>query len=59
MLHVEGLPVMRNWNVVHRAEKRLSPAALAFKEFVLKEGSAFLKQWHPATAIEGLERSVQ
>ena len=47
LLHVEGLPVMRDWNVVHRREKRLSPAALAFKGFVLKEGSAFLKQWPP------------
>ncbi len=45
LLNVEGLPVMRDWNVVHRREKRLSPAALAFKEFVLEEGSAFLKRW--------------
>jgi DNA-binding transcriptional LysR family regulator len=42
VLHVEGLPVIRDWNLVHRTEKRLSPAALAFKRFVLKEGRAFL-----------------
>jgi LysR family transcriptional regulator, low CO2-responsive transcriptional regulator len=42
---VEGLPVVRDWNVVHRTEKRLSPAALAFKRFVLKEGRAFLAAW--------------
>lgn len=45
ILRVEGLPVMRQWNVVHRQEKRLSPAAQAFKAFVLKEGAEFLKQW--------------
>jgi DNA-binding transcriptional LysR family regulator len=42
LLQVAGLPVVRAWNLVHRAEKRLSPAAQAFKRFVLKEGRAFL-----------------
>jgi DNA-binding transcriptional LysR family regulator len=42
VLRVEGLPVVRAWNVVHRKEKRLSPAAEAFKSFVVAEGSAFL-----------------
>jgi DNA-binding transcriptional LysR family regulator len=45
MLRVEGLPVMRQWCVVHRAEKRLSPAADAFKYFMLKEGAEMLKLW--------------
>ncbi|MFL5278454.1 MAG: LysR substrate-binding domain-containing protein [Myxococcales bacterium] len=44
-LDVEGLPVVRNWNVVHRTGKRLSPAAQAFKRFVLREGRAFLAAW--------------
>jgi DNA-binding transcriptional LysR family regulator len=35
VLDVDGFPIMRHWYVVHRADKRLSPAALAFKEFVL------------------------
>lgn len=38
VLGVEGFPIMRHWYVVHRADKRLSPAAQAFKAFVL--GSA-------------------
>ncbi len=50
LLPVEDLPVMRDWNVVHRTEKRLSPAALAFKQFVLKEGRAFLASWPGAAA---------
>jgi DNA-binding transcriptional LysR family regulator len=45
LVHVEGLPIMRDWNIVHRTEKRLSPAALAFKQFVLKEGRTFLASW--------------
>ena len=35
VLPVEGFPIMRHWYLVHRAGKRLSPVARAFKEFVL------------------------
>lgn len=35
VLNVEGFPIMRHWYVVHRTDKRLSPAAQAFKNFVL------------------------
>ena len=35
VLKVEGFPIIRHWYVVHRADKRLSPAAQAFKSFVL------------------------
>lgn len=45
VLKVEGLPVVRQWFIVHRKDKRLSPSAEAFKDFVLEEGSRFLKQW--------------
>jgi len=31
VLNVEGFPIMRHWYVVHRADKRLSPAAQAFR----------------------------
>ena len=37
VLDVEGLPIMRHWYVVHRVDKRLSPAAARFKAFVLGE----------------------
>lgn len=37
---VESFPVMRRWYIAQRMHKRLSPAALAFKEFVLAEGRA-------------------
>jgi DNA-binding transcriptional LysR family regulator len=35
VLKVEGFPIMRHWYIVHRADKRLSPVAQAFKDFVL------------------------
>ena len=37
MLNVENFPLMRHWFVAHRSNKRLSSAALAFKEFLLTE----------------------
>jgi DNA-binding transcriptional LysR family regulator len=41
----QGLPVLRTWNVVHLRAKRLSPAAEAFRAFVLDEGGEFLRAW--------------
>ncbi|MFM2407551.1 MAG: hypothetical protein RL358_293 [Pseudomonadota bacterium] len=35
VLNVEYFPLLRHWFVVHRSNKRLSSAALAFKEFLL------------------------
>ncbi len=45
VLDVQDMPVVREWNIVHRTEKRLSPAAQAFKAFILKEGRAFFADW--------------
>jgi DNA-binding transcriptional LysR family regulator len=39
VLKVEGFPIMRHWYIVHRADKRLSPVAQAFKEFVLGQAT--------------------
>lgn len=39
VLNVEGFPIVRHWNLVHRADKRLSPAAQAFKQFVIAEAN--------------------
>jgi LysR family transcriptional regulator, low CO2-responsive transcriptional regulator len=40
--HVEGLPLMRRWNLVTAASKMLSPAAEAFRYFMLERGEAHL-----------------
>jgi DNA-binding transcriptional LysR family regulator len=45
LVRAPGLPVMRRWYVLHRAEKRLSPAADAFERFVQRNGRAFLEAW--------------
>lgn len=42
LLPVTGLPVMREWFVIHRKGKRLSPAAQAFKSFLLEQGAALI-----------------
>jgi DNA-binding transcriptional LysR family regulator len=39
MLDVVGFPIVRNWYIVHRIDKRLSPVARAFKEFLLGEAA--------------------
>jgi len=39
VLEAEGFPLMLNWYVVHRREKRLPPVARAFRQFLLDEGA--------------------
>jgi len=40
VLDVESFPIMRQWYIVHRKGKRLSPVAQAFKTFILKEAAS-------------------
>jgi DNA-binding transcriptional LysR family regulator len=44
----EGLPVMRRWHIVNALAKTLSPAAEAFRYFILEHGEAFLAKHFPA-----------
>ena len=39
---------MRRWHVVHNLAKTLSPAAEAFRYFILERGEAFLAGQFPA-----------
>ena len=39
---IEGLPLVRSWQVVHTASKMLSPSAEAFRYFVLENGESYL-----------------
>lgn len=48
VLDVEDAPVVRAWNVVHTLSKLLSPAAEAFRYFVLERGEAYLAEHFPA-----------
>ncbi len=47
---VRGLPVMRRWHVVNNHGKALSPAAEAFRYFVLETAEAWLAAQFPAPA---------
>lgn len=49
MLDVVGLPIMRQWFAVRRAERRMMPAANALWSFFAARGGAFL----PEIAFEG------
>lgn len=44
VLNVQNTPIVRAWNVVHTQAKMLSPAAEAFRYFMLEHGEAFLGQ---------------
>jgi DNA-binding transcriptional LysR family regulator len=44
VLDVQGFPLMLNWYLVHRRDKRLPPVALAFKRFLMSEGAGLIRQ---------------
>ncbi len=45
LLDLEGLPLMRHWHVTHLQSKRLSPAAQAFKTFLIEEAGPLVNLW--------------
>ena len=40
VLPVRGLPLLREWYVIHLAAKRLTPLAAGFRDFLLEQGRA-------------------
>jgi LysR family transcriptional regulator, low CO2-responsive transcriptional regulator len=42
VIDIQGTPVVRSWNVVHTLSKLLSPAAEAFRYFMLEQAEAHL-----------------
>ncbi len=44
VLDVVGLPIVRDWYVIHLAAKRLSPIASAFREFLLSKASVLIEE---------------
>ncbi|MEN8212910.1 MAG: LysR family transcriptional regulator [Pseudomonadota bacterium] len=42
-LDVEGFPIERNWHLVTRSEKAMTPVARAFREFMLQEAKKYTK----------------
>jgi LysR family transcriptional regulator, low CO2-responsive transcriptional regulator len=58
VLNVAGLPIVREWCVVHREKKRLSPVALAFKDFMTHDGAELLKRELQGQSRETLGRAL-
>ena len=44
VLDAQGLPIVRDWHVVHLAAKRLSPVAQAFKNFLLSDAGKLVPE---------------
>jgi len=44
ILNVDGSPIVRAWNLVHTQSKVLSPAAEAFRYFMLERAESFLAE---------------
>jgi DNA-binding transcriptional LysR family regulator len=44
VLDVQGFPVLFNWYVVHRRNKHLPPVALAFRNFLVRDGAALIER---------------
>ncbi len=57
VLDVQGTPVMRMWNVVHLQSRVLSPAAEAFRYFILEHGEAHLLAHDAALLQRATSRS--
>ncbi|NRF65400.1 LysR family transcriptional regulator [Aquincola sp. S2] len=50
LLDLQGLPVVRDWYVLYRSGRRLSPAAAAFREFLKAEAPGYMARLLPAGA---------
>jgi DNA-binding transcriptional LysR family regulator len=55
ILDIEGTPVMRTWNVVRLQSRVLSPAAEAFRYFIIEHGEAHLLE-NDAPLLAGIRR---
>lgn len=44
VIHVEGFPVMRQWYVVHRRDRRLPRITEEFRRFVVREGKRLIRK---------------
>ena len=53
VLEVDGFPLMLNWYVVHRREKKLAPVARAFRQFLLDEGAVRIAALIPPPCTGG------
>ena len=45
LVDVNGLPLVGKWHVAHLTQKKLSPAANAFKTFLIEQGGPLIDAW--------------
>jgi DNA-binding transcriptional LysR family regulator len=45
LVDIEGMPMVGNWYITHLSHKKLSPAARAFKEFLIEQGGPLMDSW--------------
>ena len=45
LLNIQGLPRGGHWYITHLSNKKLSPAAQAFKAFLIEQGGALMDAW--------------
>jgi len=56
VLDVEDFPILRHWYLVYREGKRLSPAAAAFREFLLEEAPDLIESAYSPVRTESGSR---
>lgn len=56
VLDVQGFPLMLHWYVVHRRNKRLTPVAQAFRDFLMSDGGGLIEQTIGLRAKPALKR---
>ena len=49
MLDVQGFPLLLNWYIVQRRNKRLPPVARAFRQFLLDDGAGLINRVVPVS----------
>ena len=45
LVDITGMPIVGNWYVTHMKQKKLSPAAKAFKSFLIEQGGSLIDAW--------------
>ena len=45
LVDIQGMPQIGNWYITHLSQKKLSPAARSFKEFLIEQGGTLMDTW--------------
>jgi DNA-binding transcriptional LysR family regulator len=45
LVDISGMPIVGHWYLTHLRQNRLSPAAQAFKDFLIEQGGALIESW--------------